>query len=455
MHNLKRSPHHYIFALALLLLSCNESEDTIPISSVGNFIVQDNGNTGNGSDIEINFQQPQPTDKLKEYRVIAVKAINAADFTIGDANSLPKGRYESEDPVRVNPLNGITLNTESLDVNGDLISSGETYVFGVLAVPKDRDSFSNSLRMSTKEFTLSLNNLVSDHSSEFGGASSLAIDDNGNIFMSFYDIVWHLLGSPAPHRDKSDIYQVKSNGQVSIFSSPNRNLLSGNAIDKNGNLYQSALFSGDILKVNGDGTSTTVEHNGVNLAQADGIFVDNNENMFVADPSQGRIIKITPEGVSSVYAEVGKEARGITGDDTGNLYVSHNREDGQITKISPDGDVSKLANVPTFIPERYTIEYIMWVGYLVYHDGFLYVAGLGTDQIHKVSLDGKVEVFAGSGTRGRPRGGVLTATFNRPMGLVFSEDGKTLFVSGCTDNVPQHTQASTPAKIWKIQINEE
>ncbi|MEM1325959.1 MAG: hypothetical protein AAGI23_08400 [Bacteroidota bacterium] len=59
-----------------------------------------------------------------------------------------------------------------------------------------------------------------------------------------------------------------------------------------------------------------------------------------------------------------------------------------------------------------------------------------------------------SGQRGISRGDALTTDLNRPIGLAFSNDGRSLFVSGCTDLVPQHTQASTPAKIWEVKLVE-
>ena len=67
-------------------------------------------------------------------------------------------------------------------------------------------------------------------------------------------------------------------------------------------------------------------------------------------------------------------------------------------------------------------------------------------------MAGEVSVFAGSGNRGIPRGGSLTANLNRPMGLVFSNDGKYLYFSACTDITPTHTQASYPSKVLRIAL---
>ena len=63
------------------------------------------------------------------------------------------------------------------------------------------------------------------------------------------------------------------------------------------------------------------------------------------------IIKMDPTGVSSLFASVVNNLRGITSDEMGNLYISHDNQDEIITKISTDGSTSLFANIPTFRPE--------------------------------------------------------------------------------------------------------
>jgi len=136
----------------------------------------------------------------------------------------------------------------------------------------------------------------------------------------------------------------------------------------------------------------------------------------------------------------------------GNLYVSHNSEDGIISKIDAIGEVSQFATIPVKRPENYDQEFLQWLGYLQYHEGDLYAAAMSTDRIYKVDQNGEVSVFAGSGERGIPRGGILTADLNRPIGLSFNQDGSILYVCGSSDTNPVHTQSSQPAAIWKIEL---
>ncbi|MEO0734516.1 MAG: hypothetical protein AAFZ52_16895, partial [Bacteroidota bacterium] len=229
--------------------------------------------------------------------------------------------------------------------------------------------------------------------------------------------------------------------------------LGGNAIDSQGNLYVANTNKGEILKLSPDGTIGILEHTGESLFNPDGIFINAEDHIFVADRINGAVIKITPDGISTRLALVDSGVRGLTGDEAGNLYVTINREEGQILKIAPNGAVARFAQIPTFVPSDYRLPYIMWVGYLTYHQGDIYVAGTSTDRIYKVDGNGAVTVFAGSGVRLLPSGDALTAHFNRPVGLAFSADGTRLFVSGCLDTAPYHVQASSPSRIYQIEIN--
>ena len=97
----------------------------------------------------------------------------------------------------------------------------------------------------------------------------------------------------------------------------------------------------------------------------------------------------------------------------------------------------------------------MWVGHITYYNSNLYVCGMSTDRVYKVTMVGKVEVFAGSGERGIPRGGALTAKLNRPYGFAWNPNGTKLYISGSGDVTPQHVQGSLPGKIWVINIAED
>lgn len=65
---------------------------------------------------------------------------------------------------------------------------------------------------------------------------------------------------------------------------------------------------------------------------------------------------------------------------------------------------------------------------LVVVDGALLVSDFGNNRIRRVTLDGVVTTYAGSGTPGMTNGSLGEAAFNAPQGLALSGDGR-LFVT--------------------------
>ncbi|MEN0045597.1 MAG: hypothetical protein AAF806_00925 [Bacteroidota bacterium] len=442
----------FLLVLSFFLWTCIDESALPELEGIQEIEAQDNGNRGNASDIEVFFRKQFETNDIQEYRIFAIKSDKAAAFSLEDANAMPTDKYTQVGLNETYPIKGKVLAADAKDTDGDIITERVLYRFAILTVAKDKKQFKNTLVIDEDDFELKTNNLIFDYSKEFeAGSGSLSIDQEGNLYMADFNVVYRV-GSP-PIQTEFPIHKIAKNKTVSKFSGPYR-MLSGNVFDAQDNLYQSELYGNQIIKTDLNGTASIVPVENMDLLSPDGIYVNKEGNIFVASETDGTIIKIPPNGIASVFANVGDAPRGITADEQGNLYISHNHESGKISKISPDGEVAIIANVPTFKPETYPLDYYMWLGYITYHEGNLYVPSIGANQIYKVSLEGKVELFAGSSTRGIPRGGALTADLNRPIGLAFSADGTSLYISGCTDNVPQHTQASRPAKIWELKVLE-
>jgi len=451
----KSSWTYFLLLLCAFLYPACEGGD-IPASTaldpVINILVLDNGNNGNASDIELNFMQQRSTSDVKEYRAIAVKKDQVASFDLAKANGISPDNYTKIAVDEVYPVKGKALSAQSRDAEGAVIVEGEKYIFAILSVSKDEKRISNSLAMSDEEFEVKLNNQITDFTQKLdAGSGSLTMDASGEIYMANYDIVAHVGNN---QENAFPIFKIFSSGAYEVYTD-SFSLQFGNAFDSQSNLYHAHLLKGEVSITSPNARSTQfIPVQGFMPPKPDGIYVDAQDNVFVADQGNGTIVKINPDSTTSEFAYVGKNPRGITGDSDGNLYISHNHIDGQISKITPAGDVSVFAYVPAVKPEDYLLPYQMWVGYLVYHEEALYVAGMSTDRIYKINMSGDVSVFAGSGVRGIPRGGALSANLNRPIGLVFSQDGKSLYISGSTDVTPQHTQSTTPARIWEMHLLE-
>jgi sugar lactone lactonase YvrE len=119
----------------------------------------------------------------------------------------------------------------------------------------------------------------------------------------------------------------------------------------------------------------------------------------------------------------------------GIVYVA-DTQNNLIRKITPDGTVSTLAGRPDAKTknnpgalERFDNPY----GIAVDRSGNVFVADWDKDQIKKISPDGKVSVFAGTGERGLKDGPADSASFYLPEGIAFDKNGN-LFVADTYNN---------------------
>ncbi len=173
----------------------------------------------------------------------------------------------------------------------------------------------------------------------------------------------------------------------------------------------------------------------VNVAKFDfpcSSVIDKDGNMYVCDASNRIIRKITPDGLVSTFAGIPNQAgsvngplsqakfnfpRGIMIDPFGNFFIT---DTFQIRKISTDGIVSTYAgsgakgsidgpaNMATFNGVN---------GIVMDSKGNIFVADEGNFKIRKISKDGMVSTFAGSGVDVSLDGIGIQAAFLEPVDL--------------------------------------
>ena len=240
------------------------------------------------------------------------------------------------------------------------------------------------------------------------------------------------------------------------------------AVDGSNNVYVADAGNNTIRKIAPDGTVSTFAGTGV-PGSADGtdtatfnsplgVTIDQSGNLYVADYGNDLIRKITPAGVVSTIAGKPGVSGAADGLDTaarfdlpesvavdvsGNIYVADNGNN-EIRKITPSGQVSTLAGNGTagnINAKGSGATFNSPFGLAIDASGNIYVADSGNNLIRKVTSDGTVSTFAGSGAKGAGNANGIQATFNTPAGITIDASGN-LYVSDENNNIIRKITAS-------------
>jgi sugar lactone lactonase YvrE len=243
---------------------------------------------------------------------------------------------------------------------------------------------------------------------------------------------------------------------------------SGVTLDQNGNIYIADTRNHRIRKVSPDGTIATVAGRGTCGFFGDGgpaasaqlcdpaeTLFDSSGGLLIADYGNRRVRKMATDGTMSTIAGNGENdpglfyagssgdggpeihaafnlVGGIAFDNAGNLYVSETFG-SVIRKISAEGTVSTFAGTgksstsgdggPAIQAE------LLYPGPLsVGPDGAVYVI-TGDSRVRKIAPDGNISLVAGTGTgsglnRSQGDGGLaVNATLNEPGQVAFDQQG--------------------------------
>ncbi|HNG92710.1 MAG TPA: hypothetical protein PLB32_07930 [Acidobacteriota bacterium] len=121
---------------------------------------------------------------------------------------------------------------------------------------------------------------------------------------------------------------------------------------------------------------------------------------------------------------------GITADPQGNLYVA-DFGNHRIRRISPEGITTTLAGSTSgFRDEPGSLAMFNGPRGIVYSNGYLYVADLHNLRIRRVTLNGMVKTFVGSGNRGLSDGLSLQAEFDAPRAVAADTNGNIFVADG-------------------------
>ncbi len=173
------------------------------------------------------------------------------------------------------------------------------------------------------------------------------------------------------------------------------------------------------------------------------LVVDTDGNAYVVDSDNFRVRKVDASGVVTTlaggvdgYADgTGAAAKfsspwGIARDAQGNLYIS-DTGNNRIRKVTPQGIVTTFAGSGTggyLDGPAGSAQFNGPRGLVRDANGVLYVADSGNQRIRTVAANGAVGTLAGAGAAGHIDGAASSARFNAPSGLAFGATG-TLFIA--------------------------
>lgn len=234
--------------------------------------------------------------------------------------------------------------------------------------------------------------------------------------------------------DSQNILHVTPDGDSSVFASGFTSA-NGSDFDSHGNLYVADYNGSAVRKVRPDGTMTTLASS---LDGPAGIWVDQNDNVFVGlfganlSGTGNSVLRISPDGAVSTYASGDglRDVIGVVGNGEGRVFAG-NWASGRIHEIT-GGTVELLAS-PGGTANQ-----------LCYNNGHIYAPNPRDALVRRISLDGTVEMFAGSNQRQAVDGPLSVANFGRPNACDFSEDGTEMYIMDTDANSMRKVDAGNP-----------
>ena len=259
------------------------------------------------------------------------------------------------------------------------------------------------------------------------------------------------------------------------------------AVDWAGSLYISEQWGYAVRKVTPDGIITTVAGTGVwgsssdggqaaasNLGNVEGVALDSSGTLYFADSSFGRVRKITPSGVLTTVAGTGVSGysgdgglatqaqfnyiQGIAFDRAGNLYIADS-SNHRIRKVGTNGVVTTVAGNgsagyggdggPATAARLNSPNDVVLDA-----SGNLYIADRNNQRIRKVTPDGTISTYAGTGTSGLSGdgGSASTAQLANPTGLTMDSAGR-LYITSNSFRVRRITATASSTLIETVVGN--
>lgn len=312
----------------------------------------------------------------------------------------------------------------------------------------------------------------------------VTIDAAGNIFIV--------------DEDNNVIRKVNTSGIISTFAgtgtigysgnggaatSATLNSPSGAVIDRKGNLFIADTWNNAIRKVDTAGKIWTVAGNGIggysgdngqatlaHLNLPEGIAVDPQGNLYICDSGNNCVRKVDTSGIITTIAGTG--AAGYGGDNgiatsaglnypsgivfdtaTGNIYVA-DESNNRIRRIDTNGLITTFAGTGTAgfggdggLATAATLSGAE--GVAVDTAGNVYISDSGNSRIRKVTPNGVIHPYAGSGVPGFSGDGgpALAAQLFTPKGIATDVTGNIYIAEYFNSRVRKISVCATPLTV--------
>ena len=322
-------------------------------------------------------------------------------------------------------------------------------------------------------------------SSKLNGPNGVAVDSSGNVYIA--DTAGNVVEKVTPDGTLSVFAGTGTRGAPTAGPATSSKLAvpTGVAVDSHGNVYIADTVNNVVEKVTPDGTLSVFAGTGTkgaptggpatssNLAGPHGVAVDSSDNVYIADTDNHRIEVVKQGGNGHVYtlaiiAGTGTAGaptagpatssnlnypNGVAVDSSGNVYITDSYN-VVVEKVTLDGTLSIFAgtgteSAPTAGPATSSnLNYPTSVA--VDSSGNVYIADPGSSVVAKVTPSGTLSVFAGTGAAGEPTAGPATSSkLFQPAGVAFDSSGN-VYIADKNNNVvekltpPDTTAPATP-----------
>ena len=249
----------------------------------------------------------------------------------------------------------------------------------------------------------------------FFNPTAVAADTSGTVYVA--DTGNRLIRKITPDGGVTTFAGTGSGGyEPTNFFAP-----TGLAVSASGTVYVADIGDGVgeglLRKISPDGVVENVWIQFPELQSPSDVAVDGSGTLYVVDPNAG-LLKATSAGVKTLLARV-RGFWGVAVDRSGNIFVA-NTDQHTISRVSQDGVVTRFAGSGTPGSADGTGAAASFrgpSGLAVDDGGNVYVADRDNHVVRRITAEGVVSTLAGSGRAGSADGPATAASFHGPTGV--------------------------------------